>query len=157
MTFDSKKQRQILGHFATGVTVVTTDGEAGSHGMTANAFASLSLNPPLVMVAVDKRAAMLDYLNRNRCFAVNILRSDQEELSNRFAKPGPKDFSDLETTTATTGSPILPHAIAYLDCRVYEILPGGDHEIFVGEILDGDHRGGEPLLYFAGKYGRLSE
>ena len=157
MTFDSKKQRQILGHFATGVTVVTTDGEAGSHGMTANAFASLSLNPPLVMVAVDKRAAMLDFLAKNRCFAVNILRSDQEDLSTRFAKPGPKDFSDLETTTATTGSPIVAHAIAYLDCRVYEILPGGDHEIFVGEILAGDYRGGDPLLYFAGGYRRLSE
>ena len=81
MTFDSKKQRQIMGHFATGVTVVTTDGEAGSHGLTANAVASLSLDPPLVLVAVDKRAAMLDFLKKNRCFAVNILRLDQEELS----------------------------------------------------------------------------
>lgn len=157
MTFDPKKQRQILGHFATGVTVVTTDGEAGSHGMTANAFASLSLNPPLVMVAVDKRAAMLDFLTKNRCFAVNILREDQEGLSTRFAKPGPKDFSDLATTTVTTGSPILADAIAYLDCRVHEVLPGGDHEIFVGEILAGDHRGGPPLLYFTGGYRKLAE
>lgn len=156
MTFDSKKQRQILGHFATGVTVITTDGEAGSHGMTANAFASLSLHPPLVMVAVDKRAAMLEFLTKNRCFAVNILRLDQEDLSTRFAKPGPKDFSDLAITTATTGSPILSDALAFLDCRVYEILPGGDHEIFVGEILAGDYRGGDPLLYFAGNYRRLS-
>jgi flavin reductase (DIM6/NTAB) family NADH-FMN oxidoreductase RutF len=157
MTIDSKKQRQILGHFATGVTVVTTDGEAGSHGMTANAFASLSLDPPLVMVAVDKRAMLLEVLKKNRCFAVNILRLDQEELSRRYATPGPKDFSDLNVTTATTGSPILVDAIAFLDCRVYDVLPGGDHEIFVGEILAGDHRGGEPLLYFAGNYGRLAE
>jgi flavin reductase (DIM6/NTAB) family NADH-FMN oxidoreductase RutF len=155
MTFDPKKQRQILGHFATGVTVVTSDGEAGSHGMTANAFASLSLNPPLVMVAVDRNAAMLEFLTRNRCFAVNILRADHEELSRRFATPGPKDFSDLNVTTAETGSPILAEAIAYLDCRVYDILSGGDHEIFVGEILEGDYRGGEPLLYFAGKYRKL--
>ena len=157
MTFDSKKQRQILGHFATGVTVVTTDGEAGSHGMTANAFASLSLHPPLVMVAVDKRAAMLDFLTKNRCFAVNILRADQEELSRRFATPGPKDFSDLNVTTAATGSPILVDGIAHLDCRVYDILAGGDHEIFVGEILTGEYRGGEPLLYFAGRYRKLAE
>jgi flavin reductase (DIM6/NTAB) family NADH-FMN oxidoreductase RutF len=155
MTFDSKKQRQILGHFATGVTVVTTDGEAGGHGMTANAFASLSLHPPLVMVAVDKRAAMLEFLNKNRCFAVNILRVDQEDLSCRFAAPGPKHFSDLNVTTAATGSPILIDCIAFVDCRVYEILPGGDHEIFVGEILAGDCRGGDPLLYFAGRYRRL--
>src|SRR5215471_4524057 len=102
MSFDSKKQRKIMGHFATGVTVVTTDGEAGSHGMTANAVASLSLDPPLVLIAVDKRAALLEYLMKNRCFAVNILRLDQEDLSRRFATPGPKDFSDLNVTTAVT-------------------------------------------------------
>jgi flavin reductase (DIM6/NTAB) family NADH-FMN oxidoreductase RutF len=157
MTFDSKKQRQILGHFATGVTVVTTDGEAGSHGMTANAFASLSLNPPLILVAVDKRAMMLDFLTKNRCFAVNILRLDQEDLSRRFATSGPKDFSDLNVTTVSTGSPILVDAIAFLDCRVYDILPGGDHEIFVGEILAGEYRGGDPLVYYAGRYRRLAE
>jgi flavin reductase len=157
MTIDSKKQRQIMGHFATGVTVVTTDGEAGSHGMTANAFASLSLDPPLVMVAVDKRAAMLEFLKTNRCFAVSILRRDQEEISRRFARPGPKDFSDLNITTSATGSPILADGIAFIDCRVYEILPGGDHEIFIGEILTGDHQGGDPLLFYAGSYRRLAE
>jgi flavin reductase (DIM6/NTAB) family NADH-FMN oxidoreductase RutF len=109
------------------------------------------------MVAVDKRAAMLEFLTKNRCFAVNILRADQEDLSRRFAAPGPKDFSDLNTKTAATGSPILKHAIAYLDCRVHEILPGGDHEIFVGEIVSGEYQGGEPLLYFAGSYRWLAE
>ncbi len=155
MTFDSQKQRKIMGHFATGVTIVTTDGEAGSHGLTANAVASLSLDPPLVLVAVDKRAATLEYLVKNRCFAVNILRLDQEDLSRRFAAPGPKDFSDLTITTAVTGAPILAESLAFLDCRVYEILPGGDHNIFVGEIVAGEYQGGEPLLYFSGRYRRL--
>jgi flavin reductase (DIM6/NTAB) family NADH-FMN oxidoreductase RutF len=157
MTFDPTKQRKIMGQFATGVTVVTTDGEAGSHGLTANAVASLSLDPPLVLVAVDKGAATLDYLKRNRCFAVNILRLDQEHLSRRFAIPGPKDFSDLYVTTAATGSPILADCLAFLDCRVADILPGGDHEIFVGEVVAGEYQGGEPLLYFAGSYRRLAE
>ena len=157
MTFDSQKQRKIMGHFATGVTVVTTDGPAGSHGMTANAVASLSLDPPLVLVAVDKRAALLEYLLKNRCFAVNILRLDQEDLSRRFAAPGPKNFSDLNITTAVTGSPVLVDGLAFLDCRVHDILPGGDHEIFVGEILAGEYQGGEPLLYFSGRYRRLAE
>ena len=157
MTFDPQKQRRILGHFATGVTVVTTDGPAGSHGMTANAFASLSLDPPLILVAVDKRAALLDFLQKNRCFAVNILRHDQEHVSRRFATPGPKDFSDLDITTGTTGSPIIARVVAYLDCSVHDILPGGDHEIFVGEILAGDFEGGEPLLYYAGRYRSLAE
>lgn len=157
MPFDSKKQRKILGHFATGVTVVTTGGIAGLHGMTANAVASLSLDPPLVLVAVDKRALTLDHLKQNRCFAVNILRLDQEEISRRFAMPGPKDFSDLKTTSGATCSPILADCLAYLDCKVVDILPGGDHEIFVGEILAGEHHGGEPLLYYAGGYRRLDE
>jgi flavin reductase (DIM6/NTAB) family NADH-FMN oxidoreductase RutF len=157
MTFDSKKQRKIMGHFATGVTVVTTGGEAGCHGLTANAVASLSLHPPLVLVAVDRRAATLDYLKKNRCFAVNILRLDQEGLSRRFATPGPKDFSDLGVTTAVTTAPILPDCLAFLDCRVREILPGGDHEIFIGEILAGEYQGGEPLLYFSGGYRRLAD
>jgi flavin reductase (DIM6/NTAB) family NADH-FMN oxidoreductase RutF len=157
MSFDSKKQRKILGHFATGVTVVTTGGIAGLHGMTANAIASLSLEPPLVLVAVDKRALTLEHLKKNRCFAVNILRLDQEELSRRFAMPGPKDFSDLKTTSALTASPILADCLAFLDCKVVDILPGGDHEIFIGEILAGEHHGGEPLLYYAGGYRRLAE
>ncbi len=157
MAFDSKIQRKIMGQFATGVTVVTTDGEAGSHGLTANAVASLSLDPPLVLVAVDKRAATLDYLKKNRCFAVNILRLDQQDVSTRFATPGPKDFSDLNVTTAATGAPILPGCLAFLDCRVHDILPGGDHDIFVGEIVAGEYQGGEPLLYFSGGYRRLAE
>jgi flavin reductase len=144
-----------MGQFATGVTVVTTGGEAGSHGLTANAVASLSLDPPLVMVAVDKRAATLDYLKKNRCFAVNILRLDQEAISRRFATPGPKDFSDLNVVIAETASPILADCLAFVDCRVVEILPGGDHDIFVGEIVAGEFHGGEPLLYYAGNYRRL--
>ncbi len=157
MAFDSKVQRKIMGHWATGVTVVTTDGEAGSHGLTANSVASLSLDPPLILVAVDKRAATLDYLKKNRCFAVSILRLDQEEISRRFATPGPKDFSDLSIITAETGAPILADSIAFLDCRVADILPGGDHEIFIGEIVAGEYLGGDPLLYFSGGYRRLAE
>ena len=157
MSFDSKMQRKILGHFATGVTVVTTGGDAGVHGMTANAVASLSLDPPLVLIAVDKHAITINHLRVNKCFAINILRIDQEDLSRQFAVPGPKDFSDLKTTRAATASPILIDCLAFLDCKVVEILPGGDHEIFVGEILAGEHHGGEPLLYYAAGYRRLAE
>jgi flavin reductase (DIM6/NTAB) family NADH-FMN oxidoreductase RutF len=157
MTFDTKLQRKIMGQFATGVTVVTTGGDAGEHGLTANAVASLSLDPPLVLVAVDKQAASLEYLRRNRCFAISILRLDQEEISRRFATPGPKDFSDLHITKAATTAPILADCLAYVDCRVVDILPGGDHEIFIGEILAGEYQGGEPLLYFSGGYRRLAD
>lgn len=157
MAFDSAVQRKIMGQFATGVTVVTTDGPAGAHGLTANAVASLSLDPPLVLVAVDKKAHSLEYLRVNRCFALNILRLEQEEVSRRFAKPGPKSFDGLSLRHALTGAPVLADCLAYADCRVVDILPGGDHEIFVGEILAGEARHGDPLLYFCGKYRRLAE
>ena len=157
MAFDATRQRKIFGHFATGVTVVTTDGEGGPHGLTANAVASLSLDPPLVLVAVEKNAQTISYLKRNLCFAINILRVDQEDLSRRFATPGPKDFSDLNLRKGETTAPILADSLAFVDCRVVEILPGGDHEIFVGEILAGEIHGGEPLLYYAGRYRKVKE
>jgi len=157
MAFDSLQQRKIFGHFATGITIVTTDGAGGPHGLTANAVASLSLDPPLVLVAVEKKAQTLGYLKLNRCFAINILRVDQEEISRRFATPGPKDFSDLKLRKGETTAPILADCLAFVDCRVVEVLPGGDHEIFVGEILAGEVHGGEPLLYYAGRYRKVAE
>lgn len=157
MAFDALAQRRIMGHFATGVTVVTARQQDEIHGMTANAVASLSLHPPLILVAVDKTATMHAALTACRHFAVNILSEAQEPLSRRFALRGPKDVSDLTWSTAASGAPILTDALAWVDCRLTEILPGGDHDIFIGEILAGDCRDGAPLLYFCGKYCRLAE
>lgn len=157
MAFDSLAQRRILGHFATGVTVVTAHLDGEIYGMTANAVSSLSLNPPLILVAVDKTAAMHASLTACRHFAVNILSEAQEHLSRRFAMRGPKEVQDLTWITAASGAPILADALAWVDCRLAEILPGGDHNIFLGEILAGDCREGSPLLYFCGKYRRLAE
>jgi flavin reductase (DIM6/NTAB) family NADH-FMN oxidoreductase RutF len=157
MAFDSQAQRRIMGHFATGVTVVTAYQNGDIYGMTANAVTSLSLNPPLILVAVDKSAAMHASLTASRCFAVNILTESQEPISRRFAMRGPKEVNDLTWIKAASGAPILADALAYADCRLAEVLPGGDHDIFIGEILAGDSRNGSPLLYFCGKYRRLAE
>lgn len=157
MAFDSAIQRKVMAKFATGVTVVTTGVEGRHGGLTANAVCSLSLNPPLVLVCVDKKAGSHAELREHGHYAVNILSLDQQEVSQRFAKPGPKDFSGLKVKTAVTGAPILEDSLAWLDCRIVEILPGGDHDIFIGEIVAGDFRdGGEPLVYFAGKYRELA-
>ena len=155
--FDSQLQRRIMGHFATGVTVISTRRGEDLHWMTANAVASLSLDPPLVLVAVDKRAQMHEHLMESRFFAVNILRQEQEALSQRFAMRGPKEWSDLKLSTAVTGAPILDDALAFLDCKLAEVLPGGDHHIFTGEIVAGDVSEGRPLLYYKGNYARLAE
>jgi len=153
LAFDSAMQRRIMGKFATGITVVTSDGEAGQCGLTANAFTSVSLTPPLLLVCVDLRSSSHAAIIQNGCFAVNILAADQEDLSRRFATPGPKDFADLSITTAVTGSPLLAATLGHLDCRLSQRLPAGDHDIFLGEIVAGEVREGEPLLYFSGKYG----
>lgn len=158
MAFDARLQRDIMGQFATGVTVVTTrfgDGEVT--GMTANAVMSLSLDPPLVVVSVDKEATMHQALADGQCYVINILARDQEHLSNRFATPGPKDFSDLDLRKGETGAPILSGTLAYLDCKLVNSLPAGDHDLFVGEVLAGELGAGDPLLYFAGGYRGIAD
>jgi flavin reductase (DIM6/NTAB) family NADH-FMN oxidoreductase RutF len=157
MVFDSREQRRIMGRFATGVTVASTRVGDQTWGMTANAVTSLSLNPPLVLLCVGREGQSCAMFRQAGCFALNILRADQEDLSNRFAFAGPKDFSGLSTAVASTGAPILDGALGWLDCKVVQILPGGDHEIFVGEIQAGGVGEGQPLLYYGGKYSRLEQ
>ena len=157
VAIDEHQQRQIMGRFATGVTVITTGCAPDCSGLTANAVASLSLKPPLVLVAVEKNAHSHRYLRESRCFAVNLLTAEQEAISRQFARSGPKDFSELGTTTAVTGAPILDGTLGYVDCRVVDILPGGDHDIFIGEIVAGEAREGRPLMYFRGHYTQLAE
>jgi flavin reductase (DIM6/NTAB) family NADH-FMN oxidoreductase RutF len=155
---DSQLQRRIFGQFATGVTVVTTKRGDQFHGMTANAVTSLSLDPALVLVAVDKRAGMHAALCESHFFALNILSETQEHLSRRFAMTGAKEFGDILTSTAETGALIFVEALAWVDCRLKEVLPGGDHDIFIGEIVAGAlGKEGRPLLYFSGKYHKIGE
>lgn len=157
MSFDSSLQRKIMGRFATGVTVASTQCDGQTWGMTANGVTSLSLDPPLVLLAVGRDSVSREMFAKAGCFALNILAAEQEELSNRFAFAGPKDFSGLETRTAESGAPILKDALGWVDCRTADVLHGGDHDIFIGHILAGDFREGAPLLYFGGRYARLAD
>ena len=156
MAVDAQLQRQVMGRFATGVTVVTTRTSEETCGMTANAVMSLSLDPPLLVVAVDKQSHMHGALQEGKCFAVNVLKREHESLSRRFAETGAKDFSDLGITEAETGAPILGEALAFADCRIVEVLPGGDHDMFVGELVAAATREGEPLIFYSGQYARLT-
>ena len=156
MPFDSTLQRQIMGHFATGVTVVTTRVGDELWGMTANSVLSVSLDPPLMLVSVDLRNRIHKFLTESKCFAINILTAEQESISNRFASPGPKDFSGIELKKAETGAPIFADALAYLDCRLVEVLSGGDHDMFMGEPVAGETREGQPLIFYQGNYTGLA-
>jgi len=155
--FTSKDFRATVGSFATGVTVVTTRGEAHAYGMTANAFSSVSLDPPLVLVCVMSHSEGSEHIERNQCFAVNILRAEQEPLSRYFAsrdRPRGRDaFAEVPHRIAASGSPILNGAIGYLDCRLHGSHNAGDHEIFIGEVLElGFDPDGQPLVFHAGQY-----
>jgi flavin reductase (DIM6/NTAB) family NADH-FMN oxidoreductase RutF len=159
MSFDVAIQRKVMGHFATGVTVITTSVDGTLQGMTATAVASLSLDPPLVIVCVDKRAGMWHQLSASKFYAMNFLVESQEAISTRFAMKGPKEFGDLDCFTAETGAPIFKAALGYLDCRVVDIAAGGDHDIFVGQIVAGGllNPDAKPLLHFSGKYRKLAD
>lgn len=160
MAASAEQFRQVMGQFATGVTVVTTRLGDELHGMTANAVTSLSLEPLLVLVCVDKAADTHDILSESGVFAVNILSHEQAELSTRFAdkdSDAAHRLSEVPHRFAATGSPILEGCLAYLDCRVVAQYPGGDHTIFIGQVEDAAVAGeGSPLIFHRGRYSRLA-
>lgn len=157
MTFDPAVQRRIMGRFATGVTVVTTRfGEGQYWAMTANSVTSVSLEPPLVLIAVAKHSSMCECIASGMCYAVNILTTEQEAISRKFASHGPKDFNGLVLKFAESGAPILADSLAYLDCKVAQIIPAGDHDIFIGQVLAGEIGEGQPLLFYNGRYTRVA-
>ena len=150
---DPKVFRNTLGRFASGVTVITTVAQGEVHGMTANAFVSVSLNPPLILVSVDNRARMFELLGESGSYGVSILSSAQEIFSNHFAgweqEVEPEFLWQLET-------PLLKGAVAHIVADIKNVHPAGDHTLFVGEVQHLEAFDKEPLLYFTGKYGRLS-
>src|SRR5256714_12234841 len=137
MTIERDFFRQVAGQFATGVTVVTTRNQGTLAGLTVNAFCSVSLDPPLVLVCVDLTSATLRAIRESEIFAINILTDEQEHLSRCFATSTEeryKHFCHASFQTAATGSPILDGALAFLDTRVVAEYPGGDHVIFLGQV-----------------------
>lgn len=148
--------RRLLGHFATGVTIVTTGrGSRDPSGLTVSAFTSLSLDPPLVLVCIAHRAQSYAALLENGRFAVNILRSEQEPLSQRFASTRQDKFDGVAHHAGPLGQPILDGSLASMECDVVTTLVAGDHTIFVGRVGHAEVHGGDPLVYHGGQYRRL--
>ena len=144
----------LMASFASGVTVVTSRGTDGvPRGFTASSFSSLSLEPRLCLVSVDNRSESLAAIRDSGAFVVNILADSQEQVSRIFASRAPDKFAEVSFTDGpATGAPILDGALAFIECRVHEMLPGGDHTILIGDIQAGEAREGAPLLYFRGQY-----
>ncbi len=151
---ESKLLRDALGNFATGVTIVTTSHDGRNVGLTANSFNSVSLDPPLVLWSLAKKSSNIEAFTNVDAFAVHILGADQEALSNRFATPGIDKFEGVDFETSEGGVPLLQDCAARFECRTAYRYDGGDHIIFVGEVLDLEHSEKEPLLFHRGKYAR---
>jgi flavin reductase (DIM6/NTAB) family NADH-FMN oxidoreductase RutF len=148
--------RAALSRFASGVTVVTTRRKDNQPvGITVSAFASVSLDPPLILVCIDKRASVHDLLVEGAHFAVNILSEQQEHLSRRFASKDQDRFADIKHRAGAFGAPLVEGASASLECRVVGVYPGGDHSIVVGQVESTSLSEHPPLAYYRGDYRRL--
>ena len=186
MAIEKEFFRQVMGRFATGVTVVTTRSQGEIGGLTVNAFCSVSLNPPLVLVCVDNKSNTLPLFRASKIFAVNMLTDKQEDLSQGFAtnnKERYENFYHASYHTAATGAPIIDNVLAFVDTRIVAEYPGGDHTIFLGQVeamgtegrvtfvndegkeqstlLDYDGvspvNGLHPLTYYQGQYRHLAK
>ncbi len=159
MTLEPRALRDAFGCFATGITVITTaDAEGVLYGVTANSFASLSLDPPLCLFCLDYKAMSFEAFQNSSHFAVNVLGEDQEGISTNFARSQPDKWNGIDYVTWETGSPILPGCLANLECDTHAIHEGGDHVIVVGRIREMTYREDDcrPLLYYKGRYNALS-
>lgn len=148
--------RKAMGCFATGVTIITIDQDGEVHGMTANAFTAVSLNPMLVLVCVDQQARTHSHLHARKRFGVNVLSSSQKAISEYYARTA-ETHQHAEATGArfertAHGTPILQGALAYLECRLHSAQPAGDHTIFIAEVEHVELREGDPLLFFRSHY-----
>jgi flavin reductase len=148
--------REVMSSFATGITVLTSTGEH-CHGMTANAFSSVSLEPPMVLCCIARTAQMHEAILRSGQFGVNVLSSDQEAVARYFAsRDRPRGIAQFDAVEwvpgPRTGAPLLAGALAWLECQLAEVYHGGDHSIFLGTVLDAVRKPGDALLFFGGGF-----
>lgn len=159
MSLDSRRFRNALGQFPTGVTVITTVTAEGERlGMTVSSFNSLSLDPPLVLFSIHRQANSMAAWRQVSHYAINVLNEEQEELSTRFARPRGEKWVGQSVLPGRTGVPLLPNAVVTFECEAYGRHEGGDHEIFVGRVVELHEnlaKRGQPLVFFGGQYRRL--
>lgn len=153
MTISSEDFRTTLSRFASGVTVVTTKDAAGNfYGITVSAFSSVSLDPPLILICIENTAGSIDALNASKMFVVNILNSEQAELSERFASPAADKFTETPHELNIDGVPVIANCLANITCTVVETYEGGDHTIFIARVEKTVVNDGDPLIYFRSGY-----
>ncbi|MBI3756362.1 MAG: flavin reductase family protein [Deltaproteobacteria bacterium] len=158
MAIEVRELRNVMGNFATGVTIITTKDATGKpFGLTANAFSSLSLDPPLLLICVDKKVDCYACFDDSKVFAVNFLSEGQDQLSTRFATKGIEKFEGVPYKLGELGVALLDGAMAHIECKVANAYEGGDHMIYIGEIQNATVLSDQPLLFFRGKYFKLPQ
>ena len=155
-TLTSEQFRDVIGCFASGVTVITTATAHGWGGATASSVASLSLEPPMLIVCINAKAATAAAISQAGAFAVNILAEDQDQIALRFARREPEKFRGIACRTGCYGEPLLDGALAQLECRVLQSVTGGTHIVFLSRVEHARAREGRPLAYFRGRFGELN-
>lgn len=157
VTIDQATMRTVLGHFATGVTVITAMADGEPVGIAANSFTSVSLDPPLVLFCAGKSSSTWPLIQKSGAFAVNVLGEHQEDISRLFASKNANRFAGVGYHAAATGSPVLSGSLAFLDCRIHAEHDAGDHVIVVGQVVElGVMDESSPLLFFRGGYHKLA-
>lgn len=152
---DPSTMRTVMGHFATGVAVITATHEGEPVGLAANSFTSVSLDPPLVLFCAAHSSSTWPRIDAAGHYCVNILSEDAEQVCRVFASPGDR-FSQVAWHVGVTGAPVLDEALAYIDCEIQDTFDGGDHVIVVGRVIELGHREhGKPLVFYRGGYGRF--
>jgi len=152
---EPSKFRDVIGRFASGVTVVTTLHEGVAFGTTASALSSLSLEPPMLLICMNQASSTGRAITAAGSFAVNVLSEDQADLAMRFATKAGDKFDGIALSSAHNGVPLLAEALATLECRVVEAVTAGTHRVFIAEVERAAARSGSPLAYFRGAFGRL--
>jgi flavin reductase (DIM6/NTAB) family NADH-FMN oxidoreductase RutF len=148
--------RRVMGRFASGVTIITTRHAGIDYGLTATAVSSLSLDPPMLLICVNRTANTRQAIAAAQRFAVNILQEHQGELAHRFARSDPDKFQDIHVLRGEHGLPLFPDALATIECQATEEIPAGTHSIFLARVEGVRMTDGWPLTYFRGKMGRFS-
>ena len=153
----SEEFRRACGRFATGVAIAAVMDEDGTpYGLTLNSFTSVSLCPPLILICLAHTIRMIEPFRRCKYFGITVLAEDQRPLSDRFARPSEDRFEGQDWIRGQTGAPVLPGALAVIECALRDRLTAGDHDIFVGEVVSAHWHHGEPLIYFGSQYRALA-
>ena len=153
---DPDSFRGALGAFATGVTVITTDSPEGPVGIVANSFASVSLDPPLVLWSPAKSSRRFEHFAGSRRFAIHVMGADQKDICTAIIK-SKSAVAELPTHSSHCGMPLIDGALATFECNLEATHDAGDHVIIIGRVTKAHHKGGDPLVFFGGKYGAFTE